>query len=167
MAYDGDGARLERRDPKYGTGDIFAESWRVEALVNPVNCLGVMGRGLALRFKQLYPENFRAYADACQRGEVRPGRMFVFETGLDYPRYIVNFPTKAHWRDASRLEDIEAGLAALVKEVRNRGIRSIAIPALGCGLGGLEWDEVRPLLESALAEIADVRAVVFRPGAVG
>ena len=153
--------------PEYWTGDIFAESWKVEALVNPVNCIGVMGRGLALRFKELYPDNFRAYAAACQRGEVQPGRMFVFETGLDYPRYILNFPTKAHWRDASRLEDIEAGLAALAEEVRVRGIRSIAIPALGCGLGGLEWSEVRPKVKATLAGLAGVKAVVFCPTVMG
>ena len=153
--------------PEYRTGDIFAESWKVEALVNPVNCVGVMSRGLALRFKELYPDNFRAYAAACQRGEVRPGRMFVFETGLDYPRYILNFPTKAHWREASRLEDIEAGLAALAEEVRVRGIRSIAIPALGCGLGGLEWSAVRPKVKAALADLAGVKAVVFCPTVMG
>ena len=167
MAHDGNGAGPERRRPEYRTGDIFAESWRVEALVNPVNCVGVAGRGLALRFKQLYPENFRAYAAACKRRELRPGRMFVFETGVDYPRYILNFPTKRHWRDPSRLEDIRVGLVALVEEVRGRGIRSIAVPALGCGLGGLEWEEVHPLLETALAQVEHVKAVVFRPGAIG
>ena len=90
---------------RFTTGDILAED--AEALVNTVNCVGVMGRGIALQFKKAFPENFRVYAKACERGEVQPGRMFVFETGaLTNPRYIVNFPTKRHWRGNSRIEDI-------------------------------------------------------------
>ena len=96
---------------EYKTGDILAED--VEALVNSVNCVGVMGRGIALQFKKAFPDNFKAYASACTREKVQPGRMFVFETGyLTGPRYIINFPTKRHWRGKSRLEDIEAGLVA-------------------------------------------------------
>ena len=122
----------------YKSGDLLSED--AEALVNPVNCVGVMGRGVALQFKRAWPENFDVYAAACRRHEVQPGRMFVFENGGKAgPRYIVNFPTKRHWRDKSMIEDIEAGLSALVVEVRRRGIRSIAIPALGAGLGGLDW----------------------------
>ena len=107
---------------EYKTGDILAED--AEALVNTVNCVGFMGRGIALEFKRAWPENFAAYAAACRKGEVQPGRMFVSETGqLGNPRYIINFPTKRHWRGKSRIEDIEAGLEALVAEVRNRGVR--------------------------------------------
>lgn len=145
---------------RYVQGDILqADS---EALVNTVNCVGVMGRGIALRFKEAFPANFKAYAVACRRGEVQPGRLFVFDTGrLTKPRYIINFPTKRHWCGKSRLEDIEAGLAALVEEIRSRRIRSIAIPPLGSGLGGLDWAEVRPRIERALAALPEVEALVF------
>ncbi len=144
------------------TGDILKAD--VEALVNSVNCVGVMGRGIALQFKNAFPDNFKAYAAACSRKEVQPGRMFVFETGyLGNPRYIINFPTKRHWRGPSRLEDIEVGLVALVAEIRARDIRSIAIPPLGAGLGGLNWQEVRPRIEAAMQELDEVRAVVFEP----
>ncbi len=147
---------------EYKTGDILAED--VDALVNTVNCVGFMGRGIALQFKRSWPENFKAYAAACRRHEVQPGRMFVFETGqLTPPRYIINFPTKRHWRGKSRIEDIEAGLAALVAEVRKRGIRSIAVPPLGAGLGGLEWAEVRARIERTMRDLPEVRVVVFAP----
>ncbi len=146
----------------YKTGDLFESD--CEALVNTVNCVGVMGRGIALQFKKAYPENFIAYADACKREEVEPGRMFVYETGsLVNPRFIINFPTKRHWRGKSRMEDIESGLVALVEEIRARGIRSIAIPPLGAGLGGLDWKEVRERIESALSEVEGVSALVFEP----
>lgn len=118
-----------------------------------------------LQFKNTFPDNFKAYETACQRGEVQPGRMFVFDTGkLTPPRYIINFPTKRHWRGKSRLEDIETGLAALVTEIRERKIRSISIPPLGSGLGGLDWKQVRPLIEEAFAELPEVEALVFEPG---
>lgn len=139
-----------------------------EAIVNTVNCVGFMGRGIAAQFKRAYPENFKAYATACKRKEVVPGSMFIFETGqLTNPRFIVNFPTKRHWRGKSRIEDIESGLAALVSEVKRRGIKSIAIPPLGCGLGGLHWRDVRPLIERAFAELTDVRTLVFEPNEDG
>lgn len=139
-----------------------------EAIVNTVNCVGFMGRGIAAQFKRTYPENFEAYESACRRKEVVPGRMFVFAAGqLTNPRFIINFPTKRHWRGKSRIEDIESGLVALVAEVKRRGIKSIAIPPLGCGLGGLEWRDVRPLIERALSAVPDVRTVVFEPNDVG
>jgi O-acetyl-ADP-ribose deacetylase (regulator of RNase III) len=148
---------------KYKTGDILAED--AEALVNTVNCVGIMGRGIALQFKNAFPENFRAYERACRRGEVQPGRMFVFEThALTNPRFIINFPTKRHWRGKSRLEDIDSGLAALVEEIRTRGIRSIAIPPLGSGLGGLNWPQVRRRIEAALRGLDDLKIVVYEPG---
>ncbi len=148
---------------EYKTGNILEED--AEALVNTVNCVGFMGRGIALQFKKAWPENFKAYAAACRRGEVQPGRMFVFQTGrLTNPWYIINFPTKRHWRGKSRIGDIEAGLEALVAEIRRWGIRSIALPPLGAGLGGLNWAEVRPRIERAMAPLPDVRVVVFEPG---
>ena len=147
---------------RFKTGNILHED--AEALVNTVNCVGVMGRGVALQFKKAYPENFRAYATACKEGAVRPGRMFVFETGtFTNPRFIVNFPTKRHWRARSRMGDIEAGLTDLAKEVRARGIRSIALPPLGSGLGGLSWAQVRERAEAALRDLDDVNVVIFEP----
>ena len=147
----------------YKTGDVLAEA--AEALVNTVNCVGVMGRGVALQFKRAFPENFKAYAARCKRDEMRPGHVFVFETrAVVPPRYIINFPTKRHWRGKSRLEDIESGLESLAGEIRSRGIRSIAIPPLGSGLGGLHWPSVRTRMEAALGALDDVEIVIFEPG---
>lgn len=147
---------------EYKMGDILRED--AEALVNTVNCVGVMGRGIALQFKKAFPANFKAYAAACKNDEVRPGRMFVFETGhLTNPRYIVNFPTKRHWRGKSRLADIESGLEALVEVIQSRHISSIAVPPLGSGLGGLDWADVRARIEAALRDLPDVRIIVFEP----
>ena len=142
-------------------GDILKAD--AEAIVNSVNCMGIMGRGIALQVKRAYPENFRAYKAACSREDVRPGRMLVFETGyLNNPKFIINFPTKRHWRGRSRIEDIDAGLGALADEIRIRGIRSIAVPPLGCGLGGLNWADVRPRIEAALGNM-DVSVILFEP----
>ena len=136
-----------------------------EALVNTVNCVGYMGKGIALQFKRAYPDNFKKYEKACKAGEVRPGRMLIYETGtLHSPRYVVNFPTKRHWRGKSSIEDVRAGLEALVDEIKELGIKSIAVPPLGCGLGGLNWDEVRPLIEQALAPIPDLMVHLYSPG---
>ena len=147
---------------EYKTGDILTED--ADALVNTVNCVGVMGRGIALQFKNAFPDNFKAYAEACKRQEVQPGRMFVFDTGrLTNPRYIINFPTKRHWRGKSRMEDIDAGLKALQDVIRERNIRSLAIPPLGTGLGGLGWNEVRLRIKEALEGFSDLRIVIFEP----
>lgn len=147
---------------EYTSGDIL--KCEADALVNTVNCVGVMGRGIALQFKNVFPENFKAYAAACKQEAVQPGQMFVYETGqLMPPRFIINFPTKRHWRGKSRIEDIETGLADLVKVIRDRDIRSIAIPALGAGLGGLEWEAVRLLIERELAVLEDVQVLVYEP----
>lgn len=147
---------------KYTTGDILKSE--ADALVNTVNCVGVMGRGIALQFKNMFPENFKAYEVACKREAVQPGRMFVFETGqLMSPRFIINFPTKRHWRSRSRIEDIESGLVDLVQVIRDKNIRSIAIPPLGAGLGGLEWNEVRSRIELALAGLENVQIFIYEP----
>jgi O-acetyl-ADP-ribose deacetylase (regulator of RNase III) len=138
----------------------------VEALVNTVNTVGVMGKGIALQFKKAFPANFEAYARACERGEVAPGKIFVFDMGtLGGPRYILNFPTKRHYRDRARLDDIAAGLNDLVDVVVQRGIRSIAIPPLGCGNGGLAWKTVYPLIEEAMSasDLEGVRVIVYEP----
>lgn len=147
---------------EFKTGDILRAD--VEALVNTVNCVGIMGRGIALQFKNTFPENFKAYKIACEREEVQPGKMFVFETQtLTNPKYIINFPTKRHWRGKSRMEDIESGLKALIEEIRTRGIRSIAIPPLGSGLGGLDWADVRSRIVKALHDLNDLQVIIFEP----
>jgi O-acetyl-ADP-ribose deacetylase (regulator of RNase III) len=137
---------------------------RADAIVNTVNCVGFMGKGVALQFKKAYPENFEAYQKACRAEEVQPGRMFIFDRGsmLDV-KYIINFPTKRHWKGKSLYEDIETGLAALVHDVRRLKIRSIAIPPLGCGLGGLDWSRVRPMIERAFAALPEVEVQLFEP----
>ena len=147
---------------EFKSGDILRND--AEALVNTVNCVGVMGRGIALQFKKAFPANFKAYAAACKKDLVQPGRMFVFETGrLEPPRYIINFPTKRHWRGKSRMGDIEAGLDALAETVREKGIRSISIPPLGSGLGGLEWSEVKERIEAAMEPLTDVQVTIYEP----
>ena len=147
---------------EYRDGDLLEAE--VEALVNSVNCVGVMGRGVALAFKKKFPENFLAYAAACRRNDIEPGRMFVFNTGRVLgPRYIVNFPTKRHWRGRSKVADIVAGLSALSTEIRTKGIRSVALPALGSGLGGLPWPDVRACIEDALGQLDGVLVAVYRP----
>lgn len=151
---------------EFTSGDILKDD--VDAIVNTVNCVGIMGRGIALQFKNAWPENFKAYEAACKREEVQPGRMFVYEVGqLTTPRYIINFPTKRHWRSHSRLDDVDAGLVALVAEVRRLELRSIAIPPLGCGLGGLDWAVVRPRIEQALAQVPDVRVLCSSRSSAG
>ena len=147
---------------EYKQGDILREN--AEAIINTVNCVGVMGRGIALQFKKAFPQNFLAYAAACKKKEVQPGKMFVFETGqLANPRYIINFPTKRHWRGASRMEDIDAGLRALVETIQRYDIQSIAIPPLGSGLGGLDWADVKPRIEAVLQPLTDLRVMIYDP----
>jgi O-acetyl-ADP-ribose deacetylase (regulator of RNase III) len=146
----------------YTTGNILEAE--TEALVNTVNCVGIMGKGIALQFKQAHPDNYAQYVRACEAGEVQPGRMLITQTGsILPPHYIINFPTKRHWRGKSRLEDIDAGLEALKHDIRRLGIRSIAIPPLGCGSGGLAWSDVRPRIEQALASLEGVQVVVYEP----
>ncbi len=144
-------------------GDILKAD--VEAIVNTVNCMGAMGRGIALQFKKTFPDNFKYYEAACKQGLVQPGVMCIYDTGnLVHPRYIINFPTKRHWKGKSQMEDIESGLVALVAEVKNKGIKSIAIPPLGCGLGGLAWSEVLPRIEAAFAQLSsDISVLVYEP----
>jgi O-acetyl-ADP-ribose deacetylase (regulator of RNase III) len=125
-----------------------------EALVNTVNTVGVAGKGIALQFRQAFPENFREYRSSARQGSVVPGRMLVHETNQLHPRFIINFPTKRHWRGGSRIEDIRDGLKDLVRILVENHIRSVALPPLGCGNGGLAWHEVRPLIVEALGDLS-------------
>jgi len=143
-------------------GDLLKA--QVDALVNTVNCVGVMGKGIALQFKKAFPENFKSYAKACKSDQVVPGKMFIVDAGnLMQTRYVINFPTKRHWRGKSRMEDVESGLKALVEEVKRLKIKSIALPPLGCGNGGLDWNTVRPRIEQAFAGLPEVEVQLFAP----
>lgn len=143
-------------------GNIFESD--TEAIVNPVNCVGVMGKGLALQFKNKYPENFNAYFKACQSKEIQPGKVFIFKIESEKnPKYIINFPTKKDWRNNSCLEDIESGLKSLINEIKCLKIKSISIPPLGCGLGGLDWKIVRSIIEKSFNEIKEIEVKLFEP----
>lgn len=147
---------------KPGSGNLLLA--QVEALVNTVNTVGVAGKGIALQFRQAFPDNFKMYERAAKRGEVEPGQMFVTPTGqIQAPHYIVNFPTKRHWREASRIEDIEAGLQDLVRVIGEYDMSSIAVPPLGCGNGGLEWEDVRPLILRYLEPLTSVDVLLYAP----
>ena len=136
----------------------------VDALVNTVNTVGIMGKGIALQFKRAFPQMFKAYAQACKDGGVALGSMHVWHTEeIRGPQLVINFPTKGHWRSRSRIEDIEAGLDDLVRVIRDERIRSIAVPPLGCGHGGLDWAEVEPLIRVKLAEVPAVAVQLFAP----
>jgi O-acetyl-ADP-ribose deacetylase (regulator of RNase III) len=136
----------------------------VEALVNTVNTVGVMGKGVALMFKEAFPRNFKEYEAACKRNEVRVGRMFVTETGeLMGPKWIINFPTKVHWRQRTKMEWITEGLKDLKSVLQEKNIRSVAVPPLGCGNGGLDWRDVRPAIEDALGSLSGVDVIVYEP----
>lgn len=144
-------------------GDLLKQQ-DVDAIVNTVNCVGVMGKGIALQFKKKWPANFKAYASACKNKEVKLGQMFTFELGaLATPRYIINFPTKNHWRGSSKIEDIEAGLQSLVEHIHKFDIQSIAIPPLGCGLGGLPWADVKALIVEHLGKLDNLDIRLFEP----
>lgn len=136
---------------------------RAEALVNTVNTVGVMGKGIALMFKERFDENFRRYAAACKAKEVQTGKMFVTPVHeLEGPRWIVNFPTKQHWRAPSRMEWVVDGLQDLRRFLIEQQVKSIAIPPLGAGNGGLEWADVREQIEQALGDL-DIDILVFEP----
>lgn len=146
---------------KFTQGNLLEA--RAEALVNTVNTVGVMGKGIALMFKERFAENFRRYSAACKAKEVRTGKMFITEVReLDGPRWIVNFPTKQHWRGDSKIEWIIEGLQDLRRFLIENKVKSIAIPPLGAGNGGLEWTEVRPQIEETLDGL-DTEIIVFEP----
>jgi O-acetyl-ADP-ribose deacetylase (regulator of RNase III) len=143
-------------------GDLLKED--SDAVVNTVNCVGVMGKGIALQFKQRWPTNFKEYEAASKRKEIKPGEMFIYDLGeWERPRYIINFPTKVHWRGDSKLEYIEDGLRDLVRQARRLGIKSISMPPLGCGNGGLDWNDVKKLIFAAFQGHPDISVNLFEP----
>jgi O-acetyl-ADP-ribose deacetylase (regulator of RNase III) len=143
-------------------GDILKAN--AEALVNTVNCVGIMGRGIALQFRKAFPDNFKAYEAACKAQLVQPGNMFIHDLNRLYnPRFIINFPTKRHWKSKSRIEDIRLGLVDLIDFAKQQQLRSIAVPPLGCGLGGLDWEKVRPLIIEAFQSLPEVNVFLFEP----
>jgi O-acetyl-ADP-ribose deacetylase (regulator of RNase III) len=144
---------------QYVTGDLLSTD--VEALVNTVNTVGIMGKGIALQFKNKFPYNYIAYQRACHAGEVNTGSMFIYQTNKTKPQWIINFPTKQHWRHPTRISYIIEGLTDLVRVIDQLKIKSIALPHLGCGCGGLSWDSVQPLIERYLGDIADVQILVY------
>lgn len=143
----------------YETGSLFYGNH--EAIVNPVNCVGVMGKGLALAFKQRYPENFQEYAVACKEKKVKIGQMFITQPPKGTPKYIINFPTKIHWVNGSEYEWIKRGLVDLRMVALGLKIKSIGIPRLGCSNGGLDWEVVRFMIEKELKDLTDVDICIY------
>lgn len=139
-------------------GDIFKSPAQV--LTNPVNCVGVMGKGLALEFKNRYPQMFGDYKSKCNQGKVKPGQPYLWENDSTQ---VLNFPTKRNWRDSSLIQDIEDGLKYFATSYEKMGIQSIAMPALGCGLGDLKWSEVQPLIVKYLGDLPDLDVYVYEP----
>ncbi|MDB2687025.1 macro domain-containing protein [Mariniblastus sp.] len=150
---------------EFTRGNLFEA--KAEALVNTVNTVGVMGKGIALQFCKSFPEILPAYKAACKSGELIVGKVQVIKlpllVGIDGPKYVVNFPTKQHWRSDSKIEFIQAGLQSLRREIEDRKIKSIAIPPLGCGLGGLNWNDVRHEIRAALSTVSDVQIIIYEP----
>lgn len=146
---------------RFVQGNLFDSD--AEALVNTVNTQGVMGKGIALEFKERFRDNYEFYRQACEQGQVQIGKMLVFRAGRLPTQYIINFPTKQHWRGKSKIEYIQRGLEDLVRVVQEYGIRSIALPPLGCGHGGLRWEQVKPLIEQAFAALPNVEVEVYEP----
>ena len=148
----------------FKTGDMFQES--ADAIVNTVNCVGVMGKGVALEFKRRWPENFKAYKRLCDSHELRPGKVYVHQEGdmlSGSRRFLINFPTKDHWRAKSKMEFIDTGLDAFIAEVKRLRIKSVVMPPLGCGNGGLDWAEVKALMTDKLSPVEGVEFVIFAP----
>jgi O-acetyl-ADP-ribose deacetylase (regulator of RNase III)/uncharacterized protein YwgA len=147
---------------KYKKGNLLDAP--VQALVNTVNTVGVMGKGIALQFKEAFPQNFRAYAKACKDHLMQPGKLLVFlEETIEGSKIIINFPTKTEWFQKSQYEYIETGLQDLVRVIEAEKINSIAIPPLGCGNGGLKWEKVKPMMEKYLSQLTDVEILIYEP----
>lgn len=146
---------------KYITGNLLDA--HTEALVNTVNTVGVMGKGIALQFKNRFPENYKIYRDACKNESFSVGQVLVVKEGnLLNQKYIINFPTKAHWKADSKYEYISSGLIALKEAILTYGINSIALPPLGCGNGGLEWPIVKSMIEKELKDL-QIEILIYEP----
>jgi O-acetyl-ADP-ribose deacetylase (regulator of RNase III) len=147
---------------RYTTGNLLQAN--VEALVNTVNTVGVMGKGIALQFKEKFSENYKLYKKAADAKQLNTGKMFIVPTGrMDGIKWIINFPTKKHWRYPSKIEFITDGLDDMLNVIAEKNIKSIALPPLGCGNGGLEWEIVKPIIEQKLSRLPDVEFIVFEP----
>ena len=146
---------------RFTTGNLLDAP--TEALVNTVNEVGVMGKGIALMFKERFPVSSQMYMDASKANEVSVGKVLVTPSGELFPKWIIHFPTKKHWRHPSKMSWIETGLDDLTRVIRSLGISSIAVPPLGCGNGGLEWDLVRTSIVRALGELEGVDVLVYEP----
>lgn len=143
---------------EFTTGNILNSD--VDCLVNTVNCEGYMGKGIAYQFKQAFPDNYKAYVEACRKGQMRIGSVFIYsEDG----KTIVNFPTKDKWRNNSKIEYIQEGLENLVDKLTLVKPASVAIPPLGCGNGGLQWHDVKGLIEEYLSPVPDIKFIVYEP----
>ena len=142
---------------KYKEGDILEA--KTQVIVNPVNCKGIMGKGLALQFKKKYPAMYKEYKQECAEGKVTIGTLQLYKKAPKH--WILNFPTKNHWRQKSKLEYIEKGLVAFKEKYEEWGITSIAFPRLGCQQGGLDWAEVKPLMEKYLADLPNLTVQIF------
>ncbi|AFM03947.1 putative phosphatase, C-terminal domain of histone macro H2A1 like protein [Bernardetia litoralis DSM 6794] len=146
----------------YTKGNILEST--TEVIINPVNIVGVMGKGLALAFKKHFPHNYKVYKEACKNKTIDIGKLLlVDEFDLEKKQFIINFPTKKHWRNPSKIEYIEEGLKDLVRIIETQKFESMAIPALGCGLGGLEWEDVKLVLEKYLRDLEDIEILIFEP----
>jgi O-acetyl-ADP-ribose deacetylase (regulator of RNase III) len=147
---------------KFTTGDLLLAP--AEALVNAVNTAGVMGKGIALQFKKRFPQNYNLYKQAAEAGQLETGKNFVVQNPTTDPvKWIINFPTKKHWRSPSQLEYVVAGLVDLRNVIKDLKIKSIALPALGCGNGGLDWNIVKPILENKLESLVEVEILIYEP----
>jgi O-acetyl-ADP-ribose deacetylase (regulator of RNase III) len=145
----------------FRTGDLLTSD--AQALINTVNCVGVMGKGLALEFRKRYPLMFEDYVERCKAGRVRTGEPYLYRDTL-IPPWIINFPTKQHWRGKSKMEYIDSGLRYLVPHLGEWGVSSVAVPPLGCGHGGLRWTDVRPRVEAAFDQTM-IEVTVYEPPA--
>lgn len=147
-------------------GDLLKQK-DVDAIVNTVNCVGVMGKGIALQFKKKWPDNFSEYSKVCKSGKLRPGKVHIYQLEKSsHPLFIINFPTKDHWKEKSKIDYIKDGLNDLIQQIKERSISSIAIPPLGCGNGGLSWTSVKPLIEEAFRQVPEVKVKLFEPNYV-
>lgn len=146
----------------YKKGNLFNDLETTDAIINTVNCVGIMGKGIALQFKERFPENYDQYAIKCRTGEIKIGKSFVYPIP-NSKKYIINFPTKNHWRNPSKLEYIDKGLDDLLKIIKEYNLTSVTMPALGCGNGNLDWNLVKPLIEKKLSHLKNIEFVVYEP----